>query len=47
MIAQKSGSNSKPTKVVLQIGERELGWATIDAINGITEQTGTLQLTFA
>ena len=47
MIAQKSGSNSKPTKVVLQIGERELGWATIGAINGITEQTGTLQLTFA
>ena len=47
MIAQKSGSNSKPTKVILQIGERELGWATIDAINGITEQTGTLQLTFA
>ena len=47
MIAQKSGSNSQPTKVVLQIGERELGWATIDAINGITEQTGTLQLTFA
>lgn len=47
MISQKSGSNSKPTKVVLQIGERELGWATIGAINGITEQTGTLQLTFA
>ena len=47
MIAQKSGSNSQPTKVVLQIGERELGWATIGAINGITEQTGTLQLTFA
>ena len=47
MIAQKSGSNSKPTKVILQVGERELGWATIGAINGITEQTGTLQLTFA
>lgn len=47
MIAQKSGSNSQPTKVILQVGERELGWATIGAINGITEQTGTLQLTFA
>lgn len=47
MIAQKSGSNSQPTKVILKVGERELGWATIDAINGITEQTGTLQLTFA
>lgn len=47
MIAQKSGSNSQPTKVILKVGERELGWATIGAINGITEQTGTLQLTFA
>ena len=47
MIAKKSGSNSQPTKVILQVGERELGWATIGAINGITEQTGTLQLTFA
>lgn len=47
MITQKSGSNSQPTKVILQVGERELGWATIGAINGITEQTGTLQLTFA
>ena len=47
MIAQKSSSNSQPTKVILKVGERELGWATIGAINGITEQTGTLQLTFA
>ena len=31
-------------KVVLQIGEKELGWATIGAINGITKQTGGLQL---
>ena len=34
-------------KVVLQVGEKELGWATIGAINGITKQTGTLQLSFA
>ena len=33
-----------PSKIVLQIGEKELGWATIDAINGITKQTGGLQL---
>jgi hypothetical protein len=26
------------------VGEKELGWATINAINGITEQTGGLQL---
>lgn len=31
-------------KIVLQVGERELGWATIGAINGITKQTGGLQL---
>lgn len=36
--------NSAPTKVVLQVGEKELGWATIGAINGITKQTGGLQL---
>ena len=40
-IAARSGGQSK---VVLQVGERELGWATIDAINGITKQTGGLQL---
>jgi phage-related protein len=33
-----------PTKVILKVGEKELGWATIGAINGITEQTGGLQL---
>ena len=36
--------NDTPTKVVLQIGEKEIGWATINAINGITKQTGGLQL---
>lgn len=36
--------NSNPTKVILKVGEKELGWATIGAINGITEQTGGLQL---
>ena len=40
-IAEKSGT---PTKVILKVGEKELGWATIKAINGITEQTGGLQL---
>ena len=37
--------NSAPSKIVLKIGERELGWASIDAINRITKQTGVLQLT--
>lgn len=36
--------NNTPSKIVLQIGEKELGWATIGAINGITSQTGRLQL---
>lgn len=33
-----------PTKLVLKVGERELGYATIGAINNITRQTGELQL---
>lgn len=36
--------NDTPTKVILQVGEKELGWATINSINGITKQTGGLQL---
>lgn len=33
-----------PSKIVLQVGENELGWATINGINKITEQTGQVQL---
>lgn len=40
-IAARNGGQSK---IVLQVNDRELGWATIDAINGITKQTGGLQL---
>ena len=36
--------NSSPSKIVLKVGEKELGWATIDSINQITKQTGGLQL---
>jgi phage-related protein len=36
--------NSGSTRVVLQVDGRELGWATIEQINSITEQTGGLQL---
>lgn len=44
-LAEKLAARSQnPTKVILKVGEKELGWATIDAINGITEQTGGLQL---
>ena len=43
MIATKIAGNEQ-TKVVLQVGETELGWATIGAINNITKQAGGLQL---
>lgn len=36
--------NSAPSKIVLQVGEKELGWATINGINSITKQTGSIQL---
>jgi hypothetical protein len=36
--------NQAPSKIVLKVGERELGWATINGINQITRQTGELQL---
>ena len=39
-----AGRNQTPTKLVLKVGEKELGWATINGINQITKQTGELQL---
>ena len=36
--------NSSPSKIVLKVGERELGWAAINGINNVTKQTGGLQL---
>ena len=45
-IADRVIARMPTQKVVLQVGEKELGWATIGAINGITKQTGTLQLSF-
>lgn len=36
--------NSAPSKIVLMLDGRELGWASINSINGITKQTGNLQL---
>ena len=36
--------NSSPSKIVLKVGEKELGWATINGINSITKQTGEVQL---
>ena len=39
--------NNIPTKIVLMLDKKELGWANINSINDITKQTGTLQLTLA
>ena len=36
--------NNTPSKIVLMLNETELGWANINSINGITRQTGQLQL---
>ena len=44
-LADKIASRSQgPTKLVLKVGEKELGWASIKGINQITRQTGELQL---
>lgn len=46
-LAEKIASmnnNQAPTRIILKVGERELGMATIDSINKITKQTGGLQL---
>lgn len=43
-IAALNNNNQAPTRIILKVGERELGMATIDSINKITKQTGGLQL---
>ena len=39
--------NSAPTKIVLELDGKALGWANIRSINDITKQTGKLQLALA
>lgn len=36
--------NGAPTKIVLSVDGKELGWASINGINNVTRQTGSLQL---
>ena len=36
--------NGAPSKIVLMVDGKELGWASINGINNITKQTGNLQL---
>lgn len=48
MLAERLASKNKtPTKIVLAVDGRELGYATLDSINNITQQTGKLQLVIA
>lgn len=42
-----NGRSGAPSRLVLMVDERELGYATIDGINGITKQTGVLPLVLA
>ena len=45
ILAEKiANRNSAPTKVVISLDGKELGWATVKSINSITKQTGKLQL---
>ena len=45
MLADRiAAKNNTPSKIVLTLDGRELGYAAINSINGITKQTGTLQL---
>ena len=39
-----AGRNASPSKIVLMLDGKELGWASINSINNITKQTGTIQL---
>ena len=44
-LAEKLGNNNNtPSKIVLMLDGKELGYATINSINSITRQTGSLQL---
>jgi hypothetical protein len=43
MLAARINGNT-PSKIVLMVDGRELGYASINSINSITKQTGTLQL---
>ena len=48
MLAERLASKTQmPTKIVLAVDGRELGYATLNSINDITKQTGSLQLVLA
>ena len=48
ILADKIANRSNtPSKIVLMLDSKELGWANINSINSITKQTGNLQLVLA
>jgi phage-related protein len=44
-LADRINNRNANSRIVLMVGERELGYAAINSINDITRQTGELQLT--
>ena len=45
MLADRIASRNRgPSKIVLMVDGKELGWAAINGINNVTKQTGNLQL---
>jgi phage-related protein len=47
LVDKLSARNNTPSKIVLMLDGKELGWANINSINDITRQTGALQLVMA
>lgn len=44
LVEKLTARTSGPSKIVLMLDGKELGWANINSINNITRQTGALQL---
>lgn len=47
LVDKLAARQSGPSKIVLMLDGKELGWANINSINNITRQTGALQLVMA
>ena len=47
LAAKLTAMTNTPSKIVLMLDGKELGWANINSINNITRQTGALQLVMA
>lgn len=47
LVERLTSRQQAPSKIVLMLDGKELGWATLNSINNITRQTGALQLVMA